>query len=330
MLTLLLVGAAPAADPCDEGAPHLALDVAAAPALRATIRMDIEVGMRRRGIAVCPDTAAPASRVGRLRVDAARLPQVRITMMDDITDKEVSRRLDLSELPPDGHSLAIAIAAEELARASWAELALRPRTPAAPLPKKKAPDVVRAAVERDLPDRDLKSPASAPDDNALRLVGSVEHYTAPLTLIGPDVLYRRRLVAWFWLELGGMFRTGLSAASARGEVDTLAAGGQLALVARAFETDGFAVDVDLGTRGMWVRFDGDAAAGAVQRRFSTWAVVARGGASFTVLPTDHLELTARFGAGAPLRAVYATDGGEDVTGLAGVELSSHLGLGVTF
>ena len=36
---------------------------------------------------------------------------VRGVLVDDITDKEVSRRLDLSDLPPDGHSLAIAIAA---------------------------------------------------------------------------------------------------------------------------------------------------------------------------------------------------------------------------
>lgn len=324
---VLLAGPA-AADPCAEGAPHLSLDIAAAPELRNTIRVDIEVGMRRRGLAVCPDDAAPASRVGRLQVDAARLPQVRITMIDDITDKEVSRRLDLSDLPADGHSLAIAIAAEELARASWAELALRPRTPEAPEPKKKAPAVVRAAVERDLPDRPLEP--SPPDDNAVRLVGAIDHYTAPLTLIGPDMAYRRRLVDWFWLEVGASFRTGLRAKSTRGDVDTLAAGGSFAFAARAVEMDAFALDVDAGARAMWVRFDGDAVVGATQDRYNTWAVVARGGVSLSVLPTDHLELTARFGAGAPIRAVCATDGGEDVTGVAGVELSSHLGLGVTF
>jgi len=317
------------AAPCADGGPHLGLEVAASPELRRTIQVDIEVGMRRRGLAVCPDGSTPASRVGRLQIDARNLPEVRITMVDDITDKEVSRRLDLSDLPPDGHSLAIAIAAEELARASWAELALRPRDERPPRRQKKAPAAVRAAVQTQLSEQP-KSTTPQPDDNALRLAGSVDHYTTPLTLFGPDVVYRRRLVRWFWLEAGGMFRAGLSAASARGEVDTLAAGGHLALATRAVEMAAFALDFDVGVRAMWIRFDGDAIDGAMQDRFSTWATVARGGASLTVMPTAHLELNARFGAGVPLRAVYATDAGEDVTGIAGAELSTNLGLGVTF
>ncbi|MEM1033466.1 MAG: hypothetical protein AAGN82_24240 [Myxococcota bacterium] len=316
---------------CRAGAPHLSLRVTSdADDLSRTIRIDIADGMRRRGLAVCGDDAAREGSVGQLRVDARDPASVVITMIDDITNKEVTRRLDLSELPADGHSLAIAIAAEELARASWAELALGPVTAERPAARVRPP---RRGLGEALPETqgtDGDDANAAPGRNAVRVAAGVEHYTTSLTLLGPDVAYRRHLVGWLWFEGGGLFRAGLGVDAARGRIDTLAAGGQLALVARAVDSGRFALDVDAGARARWVRFDGDARADAVEDRFSTWAALVRAGASIGVRPSAPLELSARVGAGLPVRAVFAGDGGRDATGVGGVALSTSLGLGVVF
>ena len=58
-----------------------------------------------------------------------------LDVLDVVTSKRVSRSVDLASIPADGRDLALAVAADELLRASWAELALT----TAPPPRRRCP-----------------------------------------------------------------------------------------------------------------------------------------------------------------------------------------------
>jgi hypothetical protein len=94
------------------------------PALFSEVRTDLAAELAHRGIDVCaPDatTREPAA-LASLTADEAT---VIIELDDRITHKRVGRDLPLARVPPNGRALAIAIAIDELLRASWAELTLR-------------------------------------------------------------------------------------------------------------------------------------------------------------------------------------------------------------
>jgi hypothetical protein len=54
---------------------------------------------------------------------------IAIDVRDALTSKRVGRNVDLTSIPNDGRALTIALAADELLRASWAELAFTDRRP---------------------------------------------------------------------------------------------------------------------------------------------------------------------------------------------------------
>ena len=97
-------------------------------AQRAGVLLDLQRTLAGQGIDAClggrPSRRRaardaghrPAARTARRRVD--------IEVRDAVTHKRVRRDVDLAPIPSDGRELAIAIEADELLRASWAEIAL--------------------------------------------------------------------------------------------------------------------------------------------------------------------------------------------------------------
>ena len=84
-----------------------------------------------RGLDLCAsstDVGAPP--VATIRV-SARPDAVALTVevRDALTEKQVNRDVALAGIPPDGQPLTLALAADELLRASWAELTLRTAPP---------------------------------------------------------------------------------------------------------------------------------------------------------------------------------------------------------
>ena len=61
---------------------------------------------------------------------------VSVEVRDAVTEKRVSRDVDLTRVPADGRAFAIALAVDELVWASWAEIALaKSQRPAKPPPR---------------------------------------------------------------------------------------------------------------------------------------------------------------------------------------------------
>ncbi|HEY3233991.1 MAG TPA: hypothetical protein VGJ84_04715 [Polyangiaceae bacterium] len=108
----------------------------------------LRAGLARANIAVLPAGAAELTApVASIRLSVAQgLVSVTIDVADAVTKKRVIREIDLKEVPLQDQSFAVAVATEELLRASWAELALDTAAARAA----SAPETVKTVVRRSL------------------------------------------------------------------------------------------------------------------------------------------------------------------------------------
>lgn len=286
---------------------------------------DLRAGLDARGIDACPDETGPSSEkpLATVRVAALDRKSVAVTVeiRDAVTAKRVSRDLDLTLVPSDGRAFAIAIAVDELVWASWAEIALarKSRQGAANAGRPPPPEVVEG-VESELP-------ASGPAPK-LGVRFAVEHYLGGQTLLGADAATLLPLGARFALNFEAGGRVGLRAQAPHGDVLSSAvgfgAGGRYAFVRTGFAD----VGLNLGLRAAVVRFRGAAAPGADAAELSGLTLYARGGAFAALHLGGPFGLDAALGAGAPLRALEATDAGQVVSGVSGAEFFAQLGFTV--
>ncbi|HVY28698.1 MAG TPA: hypothetical protein VHB79_19210 [Polyangiaceae bacterium] len=237
-----------------------------------------------------------------------------LDVTDSVTQKRVGRDLSLDKLPADGRALALAVAAEELLRASWAELALRGvhRPDTAPPPE------VRAVVERAAP---------APTPRRFTAIGprlAFEHFTGGQTHYGGDVF----LALPFGARAGVMGAVGarraLSEQAPHGSIGARAFSGELGLSLSLLRPSAFELGAFVSARVLWLRYEasatGGVAAGADASSASGTAVVSRGGLVLAFGRRGVVRSYSTLGVGLPLRAFSASDSGTTVTGASGLEL----------
>lgn len=115
------------------------------------VTSELQAAMRRNGIGVSatPRREPPGATI-RLRTLASGV-RVSIDIVDSITVKRVGRDLDLSSIPLKDRAHFIAVATEELLRASWVELAMDRTAQIGFVARASpAPDEVRGVVEQSL------------------------------------------------------------------------------------------------------------------------------------------------------------------------------------
>lgn len=119
-------------------------------ALLKLVQRHLTAALAARGIGLC--TGMPEARaLAQLTIVVSQSAdgssvQVIIRVGDAVTQKRSERSMDLSSLPEDSRPLSIASSADELLRASWAELAM----PDAPRAEQAPPPVVLRAVASSL------------------------------------------------------------------------------------------------------------------------------------------------------------------------------------
>ncbi len=273
-----------------------------------------------RGMDLCASSEGALAPVASVRVssrpDAVTLA---VEVRDAVTDKQVSRDVALGGIPADSRPLTIALAADELLRASWAELALR----TAPPPARPVPEAVALTVRESVP------PPAQPAARTVQFgVGLVwEQYTNGLALYGADA----RLGAWIVprvelaLQLG--LRNGPSASAANGTVQPSAwSVGASGLVTLTPLESRWGVDAVATLAVQRLTLTPSPSPGATGTQQSDFACLAGLGAqgSFRILPT--LSLGAQVLALAPLRGVDADDGSSRFVGLSGPGWSAQLGV----
>jgi hypothetical protein len=289
-----------------------------APGFQEIVR-HVRAELELRSIDVClvGGKRAPIASV-RITAQSPDAVEVTVNVRDAVTQKQVSRVLDLRALPADARPLAIAVGTDELLRASWVEIAIAPKQKSRPAP----PPEVDAVVEYDL------SPTPHAELAALAVF---ESYAGGQEFVGIDVRGGFRLLAP--LLLGA--RLGM-----RQSVATRAPNGTIratALVAGA----GASIEITppratfgaaLFTRCDVVRvsFVSEPDPGASAHPGQGTALTLAGGAGVWLALNPSLRLSAEGSLGGAVRPVRASDTGTEATAVAGAAFALGAGLAFVF
>jgi hypothetical protein len=326
----LIFPAAAAAQPrCAGGdGPWVQLQLGAegwSDAQRAAVLSDLQHTLAGRGIAACPGDAHPASGAPLAMVTVDLGPEdiakatVDIEVRDAVTRKRVRRDVDLSRIPDDGRPAAIAIEADELLAASWAEIALDTAR-ARQAQESARPQVVTTVGQ-------MLAPAQVGDAGALGARAVFERYLAggDLTLVGADAF--GRFVAPRWqLEFAGELRAAPATAAPHGRVSALATGASVSFFMRVAGGRRASLAVGAGAAASWLSFRAEPAAGSQGSSYANLLATGRLRVIGRFALGRALHATAGADVGAALRGVEATDAGAVVASARGLLLAANLGL----
>jgi hypothetical protein len=292
------------------------------PALANRLLEHLRAELRPRGIAVCPAAGATAAApLGTIRVThpSSNTVVIRVTVEDAVTEKNVSRNLELGSLPPDAHPLTIALGAAELLRASWAEITLKD----APPPSRPVPPVVSKTVTDAL--------RSTPDHGHLGLSLAGEEFEGGLRLGGLDGRLVLALVDRWSLTARIGVRDAPATKAADGRIQASAWIAGLGTMAELTAPSSRARVGLLGRLDVTgIHFLAEPRGHATGTSTSGTAVTAGGGITGSVQFGKSIELEAEIVAGGVIRGVTATDGGNRVVGASGVWVGASAGVGVRF
>jgi hypothetical protein len=328
VLALSAAGSAPAAtDGCDKSTKRwIAVRLFGpgfTPELADLVLTDLRAEVRRHGLEACPaDSQGLPTPILTLAIEAVRPEVMRLSL--DVTEpasgKRPARELQLDSMPVDGHSLAVAVAADELLTSSWIKLSSRPAAEA------KVPTASASPIETTVSVANPSPSTSPPPRHELTVVAAAERFGGGAWTPGLDLALRRWLRPRWALELSAGARSVLDEDAPHGRVRSRAVPISLHLLAGLvpFATRaraGAAAALTARTLFLSAVPDTGVAASsqtalAIYLRGELWADVALG----------PVRLHASAGVGAPLRSVIADDSGTPVGGARGIELHGQAGL----
>jgi hypothetical protein len=310
---------ADAAQECTGERPWVAVVGQVRAALAEAVRSDLRAGLAPSSIDVCAESPAattePLARVTIKQTDEVGA-RFSLDVTDSVTQKRVGRDLSLEKLPADGRPLALAVAAEELLRASWAELALR----GVHSPQTAAPPEVRAVVEKS---------ERRPEPRRFPALGarlSFEHFLGGQTHYGADLFGAVPLggVAGAFIAAGA--RRALSEQAPHGSIAASALSAEVGLSLTFFQQHAFELGAFVSGRLLRLSFEPSAPAGVVASQQTGLAVTSRAGLSLSFGRPGLLRSYSALGAGLPLRSFSAADSGGTITGASQLELFASTGL----
>lgn len=308
------------ADECAAPAVRLAFEGTPLDTLRDGVTTQLAAEMRRRGIGVCRVEDARALAEITMRAGPGNV--VTIAIRDPVTEKQVTRDVPLGAIPADARALTLALAADELLRASWLETAMTEPPPRA----EPVPFVVREAVRDSLP----AAPSSA-TTGLLAFALTGDHAVGGLSLFGFDA--RASFFVGPRLALGARagYRAALDVGAAHGDVRTRALLGGLVL-ALALSPRDARVGVELVARAdvLRVEYTGQASSDARASSGAALGANASGGVSGWLGLGGAWRLAWDATLGAPLHTVSASDDGRVAASTSGLSLGVALGAGARF
>jgi hypothetical protein len=355
--TLLGTSAAARADDCPPaGVPWLrvafsgdALDAA----LRGRVLVQLAADLRSHGLSLCPTETADATAGAPLADVALALSSgavLSLEVRDAVTEKRMARELPLASVPHDALALSIALAAEELLRASWIEAEFARTSSASTGPS--VPQVVhdvnaeqvakmpivarvtatakpRATVTTDVSESASPSASRSPLSAQLAVVGAIEHSAGGQTDLGGDVRFSvgGRLAAT--ARIG--YRAAPDVTSAHGVVQGSEILAGLA-VAYALLRRENPWGIELGARAdvIDVLFSGIASTPGTQGTSgSALGATLSGVVGGWLRLSGSWRVVGEVAAGAPIRAVAATDLEQTATGVSGFTFGGALGIAAT-
>lgn len=295
------------------------------PQLRAEVLADLRAELALQGFEACPlGNRGSQPPLALIEISAEQADRVRVVIgvHDAITEKRVVRDVDLADVAEDGRGLTVAVAADELLRASWAELTLDD----APEPAMEPPPEVDRTLRASIAPRFAGGGAGG---QRLGVRFATEHHTGGQTWLGGDAL----LGLWFhprWgTELSVGARDGVAVDADLGRVDSTAllgtAGLRFALLRRGGP---FELSAGLGLSAASVQLTAEADAGNRARNGAAFGLGAHASGSAGVLLGGPLELRVDLDLGLPLREVEAVDERDAISSTGGLSVRAGVGLGV--
>jgi hypothetical protein len=302
---------------CGLSKPWVALTSRTPEALATAVLSELRAGLSPNSIEVCDAAASAAAEpLAKVTIEAVAAARYRLEVTDSVTHKRVSRELALAQLPADGRALALAVAAEELLRASWAELALRGPHSA----QTAAPPEVRAVVQADA------QPRVPRRFKALGARLAFEHYLGGQTHYGADLFAALPVGPVAALLLGVGVRRALTVQAPHGSIGATGSCAELGASLTFVERASLSLAAFASARALRLEFQPAAAPGVAANHDSGISVVSRVGLSAAFGSPGLLRSYSSLGAGLPLRSYSAADSGRTVTGVSQLELFGSTGL----
>jgi len=314
------------AEKCERTEAWVDLEWEGAPDLEARVRQELAVELESHDVVLCTHAGGrPIAHLEAVLVSSA----ARLVVRDAITTKVVERTVDLSKIADDARPVGIALALDELLRASWAELLLQQGDRDAEIPPPtatKAPEHLakkaRASVE--------KTRARIETNARAAIVLVAESYLQGQPRFGADVRFSWMPLSWLGLGVRMGYRRATSAAAPDGSIDAdvfLAGGeGELALTPprsiRLWTFAGFDV--------ARVLFRGVASSGAHSANEGATALDAMLGLRLRWALLRALEIAVSVGLGAPFVRAEALDRGRVAAGTTGALLTADFGAAAVF
>jgi hypothetical protein len=303
---------------------QLADDVLHAPfdaAFRTLFLAQLGAGLEARHIELCaahddqPADAADGA-ASEIALSGTQGDVVTVAVRDAITGKRLAREVPLASVPRDARPLTVALAVDELLRASWLELALAD----APAPRRAVPREIDALVVPPAPTNAKR--------HRLELGAELvaEHFGGGTAQVGVDVLVRAAPVPLLFVRVALGLRSGATAHAADGDIRSTAldanVGMDLVIPPRSARWQ-FAVAVD--GRLIRARFSGEPRTDARGGDAAATAIYLGAGLRGNVRLAGAFGLSLTGGFGVPVHAVDVFDGGTRVAGLSGPLLSLSVG-----
>ena len=249
-------------------------DGAHAPEFERAVFADLRAGLSRERVDVCvPDPrSAGGPPAADVRVEVAGASAiVQVLARSDANERMLERRLELAHLPRDSRGFAVALAADELLHAAWAELeeaAQREWSDSA------APAPGAAAVPKDAPPVRALEPMTAPPW-AVGTRAALEHFGGGHTQWGADLVVKIPLAPHWVVSVAGGARQGFDVEADYGRVESLGLD-FMSHLWRVWSRKPWELGAGIGLYGAWLDFRGEATApGAVAARLTGFALYAQ-------------------------------------------------------
>ncbi len=304
------------------GEPWVSVEIAPAVPEPGRVLAQLRAGLSERGIALCRASSSskqPAIAAITLSAPEGERVSIVVDVADRVTDKRVSREIDLSTMPRDAWPLSLALAADEVLRASWAELALA----SAPPPKARVPPEVRRVVRDSL----AEPPRPREPSAALGAAFVGDLYSGGQRQLGVDARVAFFLTPRFFVHASAGLRAADTIEAPHGKVRSnafvfgLGPGFSLTDPSAPLGLEALARAELIGVR---YRAEADATATASDR--TGLAAYAKAGVAGYAAPEEGLRVTLELTLGGPLRSISVRDSGSEATAIEGLALSAALGL----
>lgn len=285
---------------------------------------DLRAALGPQHWGVCEEAAGSQSEKSAALVKVALQNEnrVRIEVDDALTNKTVARDIRLQDPDDNASALIVAVAVDELLRATWAELSIKQPPPeSTPAPTQSPPPSAPGAESED-----ARLPA-----HRVALEGAMDAFVRGSVLFGANIVYGSSIFGKTeWSAFAGPRAVRANNASDLGQVraEAITFGAMFSVPLLATNQFYFGPELGLSMTHAWFRGRAQSTADglASDDEFQGWALTARGGLHARV----HIG-GAFIGAGTrvgyPLSALEVRADSEVVGGMTGLEWSNGLSWG---